>query len=226
MRNSLGNRSGHDRTERAPNLSHVVGESLRRAIRAGELPPGSPIKEEEISARHRMSRTPVREAIQQLSKEGIIQVIRNRGAFVAIPSLEDMLSVLHLRALVDPEIARMVANSHNPAAIARLHADLAAMREAVASQDERGWTDADLRLHGTLVKACPNRILGDLAHQMRTRMQLGLASEAVRIPDVAARTEEQAAIVGAIASRNPIAAEAAVVDHLRSIRSALANAFP
>ena len=195
---------------------------LGDAIRRGELPPGSTIDEDELSARCRTSRTPVREAIQQLANDGIVQVIPNRGACVAILSFDEMLSALHLRSLIEPEIARLVATAAGADVIAPLHEATQLMREAVASGDQRRWTDADLRLHAMLVKACPNRILGDLAYRMRTRMQLGLASQMVDIRGFASRTEEQAAIVAAIAAREPLTAAAAVAEHLRNLRAGFA----
>lgn len=78
-------------------LRQIVYEKLKDAIVNGVLKPGSKLSEIELAEQLAVSRTPVREAIRQLSQTGLITLTPRRGAFVTLPSLKDASDLYELR---------------------------------------------------------------------------------------------------------------------------------
>jgi DNA-binding GntR family transcriptional regulator len=81
--------------------------ALREVILAGELPAGARLGEVELAERLGVSRTPVREALNKLAAEGLVQIVPNRGARVATWSVEELEGVFELRALLEPQLTAL-----------------------------------------------------------------------------------------------------------------------
>jgi DNA-binding GntR family transcriptional regulator len=205
-------------TGRTPLLRETAYERLKDAIRDGELQPGEPLSEGRISEAFQISRTPVREALQQLAQEGLVQIQANRTVTVAALSLSEVSNVLHLRSILEPEVARLVAGSVTPSALEVLQKSVSAMDDAARRGDRAAWSRADTVLHETLSEICPNDLLGRLALQMRNRMQLLATDSQTTQPRLIACTAEHQAIVDAIAAGDGDRAQAAARDHMRVLR--------
>src|SRR5688500_8639692 len=78
-----------------------IAERLRAAILDGYFGPGERLPEEQLARSMGVSRGPVREALVKLEREGLILIRRNRGAFVAQLSSEDLDEVYTLRAAIE-----------------------------------------------------------------------------------------------------------------------------
>lgn len=213
-----GKRGGGDGTRGTRLLRETAYERLKDAIRDGELQPGEPLSEARISEAFQISRTPVREALQQLAQEGLVQFQANRTVTVAALSLPEVLNVLHLRSILEPEIARLAAESIPKPAVEILQNSVAAMGQAAKAGDRAAWSKADTELHETLSEACPNDLLGRLGLQMRNRMQLLATDSQTTQARLIACTTEHQAIVSAIARGDGDKAQAATREHLRVLR--------
>lgn len=82
-------------------LRQIAYERLQDAIRHADLQPGEPLSETRISKALGISRTPVREALQQLAQEGLVQIIPGRAVTVAAPSMQEVLDAVHVRQLLE-----------------------------------------------------------------------------------------------------------------------------
>lgn len=199
-------------------LSEVAYDRLKNAIQTGELKPGEPLYELHLSERLQISRTPVREALQQLVLEGLVKNLPNHAMTVASPTLEELLNVLHIRSLIDPEIVRLVAGAATQEDIDLLHRVVAEMRAAADSEDRLAWTKADAVFHETISKVCPNVLLGQMGLQMRNRTQLVATDAQTTAARLMECTEEHAVVVTAIASKDAAAAQKAMQDHIQCLR--------
>ncbi|MGH7578225.1 MAG: GntR family transcriptional regulator [Longimicrobiales bacterium] len=199
-------------------LRETAYERLKDAIRDGELQPGEPLSEARISEAFQISRTPVREALQQLAQEGLVQFQANRTVTVAALSLPEVLNVLHLRSILEPEIARLVAESISKPALDVLKKSVKDLDSAANRGDRAAWSKADTVLHETLAHACPNDLLGRLGLQMRNRMQLLATDSQTTQARLIACTAEHQAIVDSIARGDGDSAQAATREHLRILR--------
>lgn len=206
-------------------LSEVAYERLRDAITRGDLPPGTPLAENTLSAELNISRTPVREALQQLAQEGLVQVIPGRAVTVAAPSMEEVLNVVHLRSLLEPEVARLAAMSASMDDIAAMQRAAAEMGKAAAAGDRTRWSQADTRYHEALCGACKNTLLGRLAMQTRNRIHYMINDPQTAPARVRSCTDEHQLIADAIARRDPSAAESAAKEHIEKLRNSLFERF-
>jgi len=206
---------------RSGRLRDTAYERLKDAVRHQELQPGQALSETYLSKILGISRTPIREAIQQLVAEGLLETIPGRAVTVAAPSAQAVLNVIHIRSLLEPEVARLVAESPAPEIIAELNERLAKMHAAAVQGDRAAWSRADTEWHEILANACPNPLLGELTLQMRNRthgLSVGAQTTAARILDC---TMEHQRVVDAIVTQQPQAAEQAMRDHIQELRASM-----
>lgn len=202
-------------------LREVAYERLKDAIRHADLRPGQPLSETRLSKLLGISRTPVREALQQLAQEGLVQVIPGRAVTVAAPSVQEVLSVVHVRSLLEPVVARLVAESIPPAGLEALWQTLREMEEAAENDDRAVWSKADTRFHETLSDSCPNHLLGQMALQMRNRIHYMATDSQTTQARIMACTQEHRRIVEAIAAGDSQSAEQAMREHIDRLRESL-----
>jgi DNA-binding GntR family transcriptional regulator len=220
----LANQPVNDADNASRLLREIAYERLKDALRHADVRPGSPLSEIRLSKLLGVSRTPVREALQQLAQEGLVQIIPGRAVTVAVPSIHEVLNVVHVRSLLEPEVTRLVAEAISPSHLDALWQALADMETAVAQNDQAGWSQADTRFHETISHACPNELLSDLALQMRNRVHyLANIDSQTNPARLAACTQEHRQIVEAIAAREAQTAEQMVRDHIDKLRQSLFN---
>lgn len=90
-------------------LREIVYEELKRQILVGEIAPGTRMMEVELAEDMGVSRTPVREAIRKLEKEGLVTIEPRRGAYASEISIKDMVDVLEVRQMLEGMAASMAA---------------------------------------------------------------------------------------------------------------------
>jgi DNA-binding GntR family transcriptional regulator len=205
-------------------LREVAYERLKDALQHANLTPGEPLSENQLSKWLGISRTPVREAVHQLAQEGLVQVIPGRAITVASRSLKEVLDVVHIRLLLEPELTRLVAEFATHEQVKTLQATIEKMEDAVRDDDYAAWSKADTVFHEVINQACPNPLLGETTVLMRNRVHhIANADSRVNPARLAACTAEHRQIVDAIAAHDPKAAEAAVRGHLTALRISLLN---
>lgn len=92
-----------------PNLNEVVREAIEERILSGSLAPGDKVAEAELASLLEVSRTPVKLALIELAKEGIVDVVPRRGAFVKVFSRDDITKVQQVRAALEGLAGRLAA---------------------------------------------------------------------------------------------------------------------
>ncbi|MDX1413672.1 MAG: GntR family transcriptional regulator [Candidatus Promineifilaceae bacterium] len=203
-------------------LREVAYDRIKDAIRHANIPPGEPLSENRISKVLGISRTPVREALQMLSQEGLVEIIPGRAVTVAARSFRQILDVLYIRSLLEPELTRLATENITPTQLETLWDSLRKMESAVEKADRAGWSIADTAWHDTLSEACPNELLGELVLQLRNRVhQYASIDHNLKIRQLRNGTAEHRLIVEAIASGDSDAAAQAMKDHLESLRKNL-----
>lgn len=205
-------------------LREFAYESLKDAIRHTDVPSGYPLSETRISKILGVSRTPVREALQQLSQEGLVQVIPGRAVTVASRSIRDVLNVVHVRMLLEPEMMRLVTDTISPLQLEVLGKAVEGMENALLTNNQEVWSEADTVYHETLSEACPNQLLGEIIVQMRNRVHHLANIDSQTNPNrLAFCTAEHRQIVDAIASKDGQAAAEAMRGHINELQKSLFN---
>jgi DNA-binding GntR family transcriptional regulator len=121
------------------NTSRVQDE-LREAILTGSLPPGSRLRAEPLAEQMQTSRTPVREALILLAREGLVDIEPRRGAVVRSFDATDLLDLYDVRALIEPHAARRAATRIDDASLDRLH-ELCDLADARGAEDDAAVED-------------------------------------------------------------------------------------
>jgi DNA-binding GntR family transcriptional regulator len=187
--------------------------SLKSAITAGELPPGERLYETVLSKRLRMSRTPVREALQRLVNEGLAEA-RPDGVYVGMLSVADVRSLEQANRALQSLAAELAATAASDGDLEAMEAIMGRMEVCAAGQDIAGWIAADRDLHRHLFQVSGNRWVCRLLLQMEALI--------ARVRHVALRrpgrmdesTAQHRVIVEALKARDRDAARKSMHDHL------------
>ena len=199
-------------------LSEITYERIKEAIRNADLEPGQPLSETKLSKMLGISRTPVREAIHQLAQEGLVQIIPGRAITVASLSVQEVMNAVHVRSILEPEVARLTAASISPGDLENLWAVIQEMGETIEKGDRASWAKADNEFHEILGASCPNKLLGDMVVQVRNRISYLSTDNQTNHNRMLACTQEHRIIVEAIAAGDSQVAEKAMRDHINELR--------
>jgi DNA-binding GntR family transcriptional regulator len=135
-------------------LADRVYRRIRALILSGELAPGEPLRQEALAEGLGTSRTPLREALNRLASEGLIEFRPHRSAVVASFTQRDIEADYEARALVEPTAARLAAERTPRETAAELETALAAQRAAGSDLDRQ--FEANRSFHVALVRGAGN----------------------------------------------------------------------
>ena len=199
--------------QRKSTVEHIADE-LRSAILAGDLEPGAQLGEADLAERFEVSRGPLREAMQRLVSEGILQAIANRGVFVSELTLQDMADVYRTRSVIERGALELVVEGRREETFHALGPSLEAMRAAAERGDGPGVSDADQEFHEVLVECSqsPRLIRAMRTLVVETRMCLGELE--TTYPDLGTQVREHDELREAIRSAPPARAKKLLVAHL------------
>ncbi len=195
-------------------LHEEVAAYLRKAIASGALRPGQKLSETDISARLRVSRTPVREAFRRLHTEGFITSRPRRGATVTRLSARDLRDIYPILASLEALVTRLAMAHLSPADFERLRRLNRAMATEADRGDEAGFMRANADFHTLFYRRCRNARLQAMVHQMRDQTYR-LRLFAVSVPGrMAEAVKEHDEIIAALEAGEGAAAERAVRLHI------------
>jgi DNA-binding GntR family transcriptional regulator len=138
---------------------------IREAIRSGQYPGGSWIREVAVAERAAVSRTSVRQALNVLAAEGFVELHPNRGAMVIEWSSENLLQVFDLRVMLEAYGCELAASHASAQDVADLRAEADRFSELVAKRNRRHMNaiaESNNRLHRKILDASGNRHLASL----------------------------------------------------------------
>jgi DNA-binding GntR family transcriptional regulator len=176
----------------------IIANQLRDAICYGTLPPGTQMAETELAARLRVSRGPLREAMQRLVQEGLLRSERHRGLFVIRLDADDVRDVYAARTAIERAACELILRREPEEAAARLEEIVEQMLRAAADGDARAVGDADYRFHEALVAASgsPRLVRMQRTLLVETRMCMTALEDKYQAPSEL--TGEHAAIAAAV----------------------------
>jgi DNA-binding GntR family transcriptional regulator len=205
------------RTKSRPRERRVLRDEIRdqliEHILNGRLAPGERIVEMRIAQQFGVSQAPVREALRDLDLLGFVVSSPFRGAIVRQISVEELVQLYPIRAVLEGLAARHAASRIDPATIKKLERLLATMRTAAARGDNRRAVEADFAFHLTIVEASGNRLLQQVWDRMRlaTTTFLTVSKSHHSLSEIA---ERHASVVDALRTQDPDAAERAMRVHI------------
>ncbi len=159
-------------------LREQVLQQVRAEIISGQSMPGSMYSVPTLAASLGVSTTPVREALLELTRSGLIEPMRNRGFKVVEPTLTELRNLFDLREVLELHAAAIVARKprKNLKGLSRLADDIA---RAVRTEDIRLYLESDRSFHRLLTAAADNARLTEMVMGLRDQMRLyGIKSRA------------------------------------------------
>ncbi|PYE87967.1 GntR family transcriptional regulator [Phyllobacterium leguminum] len=193
--------------------------TLERLIITLVLEPNMVVTERTLIELTGMGRTPVREAIQRLAWEGLLEVRPRSGIAVSPLDPKDFTKVLDARQGVEQMLARDAARFAGARDRERLEAAATAMREAAADNDIARFLDADKALDAVLGQAATNAFAARLAGPLQTHSRR-FWYHLKRDDGLAASTAAHIALIDAILAREPdeaMSAAAKLIGYLRTL---------
>lgn len=210
--------------EKPPALGDTIYQQLQEAILAGNIAPGTTLVQHELAQRLGVSRTPVRDALERLTRDGL--VVRSNGGrvYVAELSLEDLREKYQVRRSLEGLAAYLAAERITQKDLDRLAQILDDMRDAVDKSDTAEVTRNGSQFHAIITAACGNeflkQLLGDLTNSIRR-----YRSTAVDIPGRSEESlSEHETIYFALKDRDGQKAEHTMRDHVRQSQKQLEQA--
>ena len=160
-----------------------------------------------------ISRTPVREAMAQLEREGFVRSVPRRGVYVVRKSKREVIELITAWAALEGMAARLITANASDEEIASLRRKFATFEngEVRAHLDE--YSDVNIEFHQSIIRLSHNRVLIDLAENLFTHMRM-IRRKTIGEKDRADRSiRDHMHIIEALETRDTVRAEALVRDH-------------
>jgi DNA-binding GntR family transcriptional regulator len=198
-----------------------VAKVLREAIRAGEMAPGHRLVELDLAEQLDVTRAAVRAALLELTAEGLVERIANRGARVRVIPLAEALQIVECRMVLEGLCAAKAAELAEEPDRELLRELAVRMREAVATGDVLAYSKLNQQVHAHVLRLSGQQVAAGLLERLNAqvvRHQFRLSLRPGR-PQVS--LPEHIALIEAICAGDPAAAELAARNHLASVAEAL-----
>jgi len=196
-----------------------VHEFLRAKILTGELAPGSRLAVPSLAKRLGVSRSPVRDAVLQLVREGLAIEEFNRGAVVYLPPRPALVSLYHAREALEGMAARLAAATISNAVLADLDAVLSE-HELIDPNDFHRHIDLDARFHRKIRDAAASPVLIRMLEEIQGQVIVAMRSTNLS-GGVHRATADHRAILDALNRHEADAAEAAARAHISRLTGLL-----
>jgi DNA-binding GntR family transcriptional regulator len=193
-----------------------VAASLRELIVSGELAAGERLVERDLAERFAISRIPLREAIQRLEREGLVDIYRNRGAMVRMLSAADVREIYDLRALLEGDAIFRSVKRLDDETLARAELVHRLLGEATSTARQG---ELNREFHERLYAPCGNARQLQAIRELRGQVESYERLQHTLLADTLSFQTEHEAILEACRERNARRARSMTLAHLESARS-------
>jgi DNA-binding GntR family transcriptional regulator len=194
-------------------LRERVYDALESGIVDGSLPPGSHLREDDLAKQLGVSRNPVREALQRLMHDGLVDHRQGKGIFVHAPNLREVEEVFHVRALLESDGARLAAENISKEGLEELEELLTLGAVAVTEQDAQSLLELNERFHNLILTASHNSVMSKLMVTLQRRIRWYFASVVVNRSE--GSWDQHEAIYMAIKANDGQRAAELMAEHVR-----------
>jgi DNA-binding GntR family transcriptional regulator len=202
-------------------------EQIRRLLLDAQVKPGEALSEYQLAKALHVSRTPIREALRQLEREGLVRSIPQKGVLVQELFPQDIVEIYVIRELLEGFAARVAALALSDEATRELSESMEVAARALSEGRVDEALESDERLHTMITTATRNRRLDQILATLDDQVHR-LRHLSAQVPGRLESTiHEHMEIAEAIRRRDPDEASQAMVRHLRLARdNALSLAYP
>jgi len=191
----------------------LLGEITGFRIRSG-----APLSENRIAGQLGISRTPVREALQRLEKEGMVKRTDNSRFTVSQLTIAEVNDSCDLLEVLDTYVCRKAASMLTDSDIAALTQSIDEMTRAAAADDRVSWSAADLAFHRLVNGIAGNQLVAETVKETRRRIQRFWLRAASLQSRLEACSQEHLVLANAMVNKDYDAIEPAVKEHIGHMR--------
>ncbi len=206
---------------RPPSPDERVYAAIYDAVQEHRLEPGLKLKEVELTALFKVSRTSVRTALLRLSHKGLLELAPNRGAMVAKPSADDCRQILESRLAVEGMVIEVLARAADPVAVKALRQHVKSQQRAFEAGKIIEGHRLAIAFHRLLARHCGNRILAQLLDDLLSRMPLIILTHGTRQASGQATHADHIDLVEAIGDGDVARSRRILERHLRALQDQL-----
>ena len=200
------------------NLREQVADALRAAVVTGQMEPGRIYSAPALAVQFGVSATPVREAMLDLVKQGLVEVVRNKGFQVTGVSENELDQIAEIRLLLEPPAGATAAQRATAGDVAELRPLAQAIVDAAAIDDLISYIDADREFHTRLLTLAGNLRLVEIVRDLRAQTRLYGLSELVRRGRLTASAAEHVAMCDLLEAGDGPAVETLLRTHVGHVR--------
>lgn len=206
---------------RPPSPDERVYAAIHEAVQEHRLEPGVKLREAELTALFKVSRTSVRTALLRLSHKGLLELAPNRGATVAKPSAEECRQILESRLAIEGMVIEVLARAATPATVKTLRRHVLAQQRAFAAGRLEEGHRLAIGFHRLLASHCGNRILANLLDDLLSRMPLIILAHGGHEAAGEATHADHLALVEAIGAGDVARSRRILERHLKALQDEL-----
>jgi len=199
-------------------LGNQAYQELKRIILEREIPPGGKLNEADLASALGISRTPVREAINRLEKEGLVQIFPQRGAFVVQFFEKDIFELFLIRENLEGLAAYLAAGNINEGYLSKLQACLQGFEEPFSEKDTRRYAREDFKFHQTIVLLSEARRLINLISTLHDYIRMFRLTTIGLSGRMKTSLAEHRYILEALRKKDPEESERRMREHIRHVR--------
>lgn len=203
-------------------LREQVYLAIKSAIVDGRFKPGQKLSEFDLAQQLNVSRTPVREAIRQLAKTGLVMLVPRKGAFVTRPTQDDAIQLCELRQRLEGYVVELIAQ--NPP-VEKLQAYRRQFLQMDSHTPKELYLEADRNFHLFLYDQSGNRFLRDTLLDLLDLINLYRPYSLIDSNSLVELATEHVNVIDAILDANKNKAEKEMRDHIKHNENLLINAL-
>lgn len=192
---------------RGDTLVGYIASEIARDITSGKLQPGYDLNSVELATRFGTSRTPVREALMLLEKEGLVDIQSRRRPRVARIDIGEIEELYEIRAALNELMIRLFTRNVGEPELAAARDVIESMRRAANSGDADRFVIARVELHGLFEQYCGNKSLQRLMDSWKMRLSVKRLTGRDAVPDMNRNLLDHERLVIACAERDEVLAE-------------------
>lgn len=200
------------------NLRQQAADVIRASIVGGELEPGEIYSAPALAERLGVSATPVREAMIDLVRDGLVEPVRNRGFRVRVVDDEALDEISELRRLLEVPAMGLIIQRADDHALMQLFEKVTAIERAAADRDVAAFLLADRDFHLGLLALAENSRLVELVAQLRNQTRLTGIKRLAESGRLMASALEHRPLLEAVCRRDAAAAQELMLRHLQHTR--------
>jgi DNA-binding GntR family transcriptional regulator len=200
--------------------------AIKRAILSLKLEPGEALVESELAQQLGISKTPVRTALHELEREGLVTKVLYKGTYVTQVTLRDIQEIFQLRAVLEGLAARLAAPAFDETELAQAREVLRLMEAALNMQEKDLASQYGKQFHDLILQEADNHRLQLIVHNLDDHLQrFRLLSDQISGRLQKSLTEHKG-VLEALEQRDPDLAEQRIKEHLHSVLEGLSTEQP